>query len=361
MTAQLSRDGDSGSNLSARITRNCGKSFYFASYALPQVERNNAYDLYALCRIIDDVTDEPQANPSGVSLQRSTLSQNNDEMLSDRLVSMIFATETIATTQARTLAQELAPILSRLTATSSNVQTDTESIAKFLLHLRKAISIIQIREHHLRELVQGQRDDENFSQPQSWQDFYQYCYRVAGVVGLMMGMVVGAKRDKKTLRSAEHLGIAMQITNILRDVREDLILRQRVYLPSSMCAEFQTVLRNPIDSLVQSPKALELVDHLGNMGLAYYQSALEGVRGIPSWRARLCVKMMAAIYGRILAQILNRPARVFQARVFTTQRRKIWIALQVLLGIAPLRAAGLDPKKVIDASLKLSAESTDAS
>ena len=83
------------------------------------------------------------------------------------------------------------------------------------------------------------------------------------------------------------------------------------------------------------------MNHFGVKAIEYYTSALQGVSQIPSRRGRLCVKLMAAIYGRILGEIRATPHLPFTQRVVVSNPRKVLIFMQVLLGVSPLRAAKL--------------------
>lgn len=311
--------------LSRAITRAYGKSFYFASFALPVAVRSDAYDLYALCRLMDDLTDEAKGD--------------SGSEVSELLIGYLFSKNAPAPHLRNTLAAAMQQTWSHLEP-GREPCLYTHDYLSLLDRIKDTILRCGIGEHHLRELLQGQKDDEHFVQPKNWEQLYIYCYRVAGVVGLMMALVIGAARDKKTLLGAEHLGIAMQITNILRDVREDYEQRNRVYLPQDMCEASGLSLQGTSPFATQPQETIGVVMQLAERGLFYYASGLAGVPGIPSRRCRLCVRLMAAVYGAILAQVMRHPARALSTRVFTTLPKKIWIGCLILCGVSPLRAAG---------------------
>lgn len=310
---------------SRRITRAYGRSFYFASRILPHHVRQDAYDLYTLCRLIDDLTDEG--------------SDGRGSQASLHLVAFLFADDLLAQSLPPALEIAVAPIWMRLTAAARLVPTAVP-FAPFAQHLRETVHRCGIKEKELRDLLQGQIDDEHFVQPQTWDDFYRYCYRVAGVVGHMMAHVFGARPDSRTLLAAEHLGIAMQITNILRDITEDHSLRGRIYLPRQLGEQLGIVVTCPQDILAHPHPGLQFVRHLAQRGVSYYASGLAGVEGIPSWRGRLCARLMAAIYGAILARIERNPEEALHVRIVTSTAAKVWITMKVLLGRQPLQAAG---------------------
>jgi phytoene synthase len=186
-----------------------------------------------------------------------------------------------------------------------------------------------------------------------------------------MAKVFGARSDKETQLSAEHLGIAMQITNILRDVREDYLEKDRVYLPKDMCQSYRVDVSTLLEKLrhkdietetrTSTPEFSELVQKMASWGIAYYQSALSGVRSIPSFRARICVKAMASIYSAILAQICKNPTNVLFVRISTSKWQKASLSLQVILGRNPLRAAGFKKRALKSAGVTLGPQIQDVS
>ena len=334
--------------LCKNVTKKFGKSFYFASKILSRTQQQRAYFVYLLCRLIDDATDEGIGEGSADSLKfvRSLFSEHpKPEDNISYLLSAVFA------------------------LTGKRIQENDG--LKLQYEMANTAKALQLQEIFFADLVEGQRCDENFSQPENFQAFYKYCYQVAGVVGLMMAKVLGARENAVALQAAEHLGIAMQITNIMRDIKEDHDRLQRTYLPADFCTEhginlnalLQGVQRAPRQQNSQERQApsthstplgptlslLEarmragqtIVNHFGVKAIEYYTSALQGVSQIPSRRGRLCVKLMAAIYGRILGEIRATPHLPFTQRVVVSNPRKVLIFMQVLLGVSPLRAAKL--------------------
>ena len=97
----------------------------------------------------------------------------------------------------------------------------------------KGEPIFSLEKVYFEDLISGQLMDEHFSQPLNISDFNLYCYRVAGVVGIMMSKIFRTQKSPIALNAAEKLGSAMQITNILRDVKEDYD-KKRIYIPISL-------------------------------------------------------------------------------------------------------------------------------
>ncbi len=310
--------------ISRGITRSQGKSFYFASHVLPAAERSGSYDVYALCRIIDDATDNKIADTPDSLVGHE---------LSTQLVSFLYSNYLKPD-------QQLNDWVVKVINSAAPLGVSPPDCEDYLVYLRERLQTLGISRTDLEDLLLGQLDDENFAQPLTFSAFYQYCYRVAGVVGHMMALVLGATRDRATRRAAEHLGVAMQITNILRDVKEDLEQRQRIYLPADICQQYGVDFNAPMSALANGHASTALLRYIGQIGLWYYESGLNGSSGIHSRRGRLCVKLMAAIYGSILAKVLASPAKVFRGRTVTHLLSKIWIAFQVICGRNPLRAAG---------------------
>lgn len=313
-----------GYAVSLLLTKRNGQSFYVASHILSRNVRRNAYAVYAVCRIVDDATDESRDPQAGSSFSSALI-----DNLTDRS----------GGSGTQDLTRPLAGILSRALQISSQHMRKTDA-ARFLDYARMVMLVLQISKANLRDLVDGQRDDEHFSQPKDFIEFYGYCYKVAGVVGLMMARVFGAPPQPETDQAAEHLGIAMQITNILRDIREDFEDKGRVYLPVDSCAQHGLDLPEAIKEPSGSLPLRRVVTEFAEKAVGYYQSALSGVRDIPGWRERLCVRAMAAIYGSILAVLIGNPERALQGRVVVPRWRKTVIFLMVLVGRDPLAAAG---------------------
>jgi len=146
-----------------------------------------------------------------------------------------------------------------------------------------------------------------------------YCYRVAGVVGLMMSHVFGV-RDDDALVHAAHLGIGMQLTNICRDVAEDAE-RDRVYIPSEL------LVHHGMEGSVR--ELLALADR-------YYASGAAGEHALP-WRAAVAVRAARGIYSAIGSEIAAQDHDVMAGRAVVPRRRKIaHVALATLRTLAEL-------------------------
>lgn len=186
------------------------------------------------------------------------------------------------------------------------------------------------REYPLEHLA-GFRMDVQGYQYQTLDDTLLYCYRVAGVVGLMMARVMGAEAEA-TLDRACDLGLAFQLTNIARDIVEDAQIG-RVYLPADWLVEAGI----PADEvgLPRHRAALaRLAARLVDLAEPYYQSASQGLRDLPL-RSAWAIATAHGVYRQIGIEVKARGAAAWDTRVSTSRAQK----LQFLLGGAVLALA----------------------
>ena len=157
-----------------------------------------------------------------------------------------------------------------------------------------------------------------------FEDLYSYCYRAAGVVGLVT-IHVFEFENPKAIQLAEYCGIAFQLTNILRDIQED-IERDRIYLPEEEMQQFginATLLR---DGQI-TPEMTSFMQFQVNRAKDYYQKA-KPLLPLIHKDAQPCLVAMMEIYGNLLLEIEKRRYDVFQERVRLSTSRKLRIGLQ---------------------------------
>jgi phytoene synthase len=150
----------------------------------------------------------------------------------------------------------------------------------------------------------------------------QYCYRVAGVVGLLAAQIFGYD-DPRTLVYAENLGMAFQLTNIIRDVGEDA-RRDRVYLPLDELARFNV----PVADIMHARAGdgfRQLMEFQVERALGYYRDAFAALPA-GDRKAQRPGLVMAAIYQTLLAEIRADGMPVLTQRTSLTPLRKLWIA-----------------------------------
>ena len=155
-----------------------------------------------------------------------------------------------------------------------------------------------------------------------------YCYRVAGTVGLMMAHVFGFRHDR-CLPHAEALGSAMQLTNILRDVREDSD-RGRIYLPLEEMGRFG-VSEIQIAEKRFDGRFGDLMKFQIARARQYYQDAEQGIPDLIGASSRLTVRLMGRLYAGILGEIERLDLDVFRERAVVPKRRKAQIAARCVL------------------------------
>jgi 15-cis-phytoene synthase len=169
------------------------------------------------------------------------------------------------------------------------------------------------------ELMKGVLMDTHVKRYETFDDLYVYCFRVASTVGLMSSEIFGYEKPE-TLIHAEALGIAMQLTNILRDVKEDALMK-RIYLPQEDLRNFRVgedqIFENRLDE-----NFAELMKFQIKRARSFYQKAEAGISFLEK-DARFPVLLASRIYARILDEIEKQNYDVFRRRAHTTARQKI--------------------------------------
>jgi phytoene synthase len=176
--------------------------------------------------------------------------------------------------------------------------------------------------HYPLELLEGMAMDVRSETYETLEELLLYCYRVAGTVGLMMAHVMGVS-DEKALEHACDMGIAMQLTNIARDVMEDFD-RGRVYLPISWLTQADLPVAE-IGRPENRGKVAELTRRLLAIADAYYRSGRTGIRYLP-FRCGCAVAAAQNVYSEIGRMVLNRGQRAWDERTYTSKARKFVLA-----------------------------------
>jgi 15-cis-phytoene synthase len=175
-----------------------------------------------------------------------------------------------------------------------------------------------------RDLVQGFAMDADAFSPRTTQDMLNYCYHVAGVVGMMMAVVMGVDpEDRETLGHANDLGLAFQLANIARDIGEDA-RAGRCYIPATWLGKAEIAPGEHMKP--HHRKALAgIAAKLAEMAGEYEASARIGARRLP-FRSRWAVLSAAGIYGDIAREVARRGERAWDGRVFTPKSAKLgWV------------------------------------
>jgi 15-cis-phytoene synthase len=281
---------DHGYAVAEDITREQARNFYYGIRLLTRRRRAALCALYALARQIDDIGDGDL--PSDEKLAR--LSDLRTRL--DRLATGAAMTD---------------PVLS---AVADVARRFPVPLAAF------------------EELIAGVEMDVTGRYYQSFDDLVGYCRCVAGSVGRLCLGVFGSRSHPHASRYADVLGIALQQTNILRDIREDL-LAGRVYLPADDLDRFGVTLRLDADGRLADDEGrlTALIRYAADRAAGWYT---EGLRLVPllDRRSAACCTAMAGIYHRLLVEIHDEPSLIFGQRLSLSSRDKAGVALRALAG-----------------------------
>jgi phytoene synthase len=256
-----------------------GSSFYYSFLFLPLERRRAITALYAFCREIDDVVDEC-ADPS---VAAAKLAWWRDE------VAALYA------------------------------GTPQHPVTRALLPLVIPYGITQVR---LNEILDGMEMDLRHARYPNFKALERYCYNVAGAVGLLAAGIFGYV-NPQTLRYAEALGTAFQLTNIIRDVGEDA-RKNRIYLPLDELQRFGVPTGDILGGR-HTDAFTRLMAFQIDRAEAHYERAL-ALLPSEDRKAQRPGLLMAAIYRALLAEIRRDGSRVLAHRIALTPIRKLWIA-----------------------------------
>jgi phytoene synthase len=297
---------EQGYRLAKRVTREHAKSFFFASYLLFGARRKAAFALYAFCRRLDDMVDEGGQGPVPVDLKARL--ERARQMVAEVYLPM-----------PELAAPGLDSPAERLMSAQAQSPWDPGEFAA----LKHTVHLFRIPEQPFQDLISGMEMDLTKDRYATFAELDLYCYRVAGVVGLMLTPVLGCS-DPLAASHAADLGRAMQLTNILRDVREDFE-RGRVYLPADELRAFglseDDLRRGQVDNRWRDFMRFQI-----SRARALYARAGSGVDYLQGFGSQRMVRLMGGIYGDILRVIEARDYDVFSGRAWVPGRRKLALA-----------------------------------
>ncbi len=284
-----------------RVTRRRARNFYYGLRLTPEPKRSALYVIYAFMRAADDLADSPDT-PHPHEPQSP---QNTHQRL-----------------------EQFRSVMQRVTL--NHDPPDHPTLHPMLWPaLQHVIRTYPIDPALLHAMLDGQQLDLLKHRYRTFQELYDYCYKVASVVGLVCLRVWGFTGGPPTLKLAEHRGIALQLTNILRDLVEDAA-RGRVYLPQEELARFgytsdsfsQAVLNRQA-----TPAFVDLMTFQTARARSYYQASSTLEQHIdPSCRPASWAIMR--VYDSLLRQIEHDPRIVLRRRVRLHPLKKFSIALQ---------------------------------
>jgi phytoene synthase len=260
-------------------TAQSGSSFYYSFLFLEPLRRQAITALYAFCREVDDVVDEcPDAE-----LSRAQLDWWRGEV------------------------KEL------LKGCPSHPVTQA---------LATSLKNFSLPQEQLLEIIDGMEMDLDNTRYVDFKALHLYCYRVASVVGLLAAEIFGYT-DRQTLKYAHDLGLAFQLTNIIRDVGEDA-RRGRIYLPQDELARFGVDERDLLQARY-SDNFRKLMEFQVARATTLYQQAFAQLPA-PDRKAQRAGLIMAAIYRATLDEIVRDGCLVLDRRTSLPPLRKLWLA-----------------------------------
>jgi phytoene synthase len=256
-----------------------GSSFYYAFLFLPPHRRAAITAFYAFCREVDDVVDEVQDLTVAAHKLHWWQTEVNNSF-------------------------------------AGNPQ---HPVMKALMPL---VADFGITAQHLQDVIAGCQMDLNQTRYLDFAGLQRYCHLVAGVVGEVAARIFGQSQDETT-HYAHQLGLAFQLTNIIRDVGEDA-LRGRIYLPVNELQQFNVSAKDILERR-DSPAFQALMTFQYERAQGLYEQALAALPQA-DWRSQKPGLMMTSIYRTLLMEIQAAGFPVLRQRVALTPLRKFWLA-----------------------------------
>jgi len=262
------------------VTRREAKNFYYGFMLLPNGQRRAIYSAYAFARECDDIADA-SLPPAEASEQLAAYRRDLEQCLAGRPDGPVFEA------------------------------------------LHRTVAKYRVPHQHLFDLISGVEMDLTKSRYATFDELKTYCHHVASVVGLISIEIFGYDGCEEARAHAADLGLALQITNILRDIAEDAE-RGRIYLPLD---ELEWFGYSEDDLLAgrATPEFRSLIAFQADRARHYYAQGRRLLPHLPA-RARACVGVMAGIYSSILDDIERDPGVVLRRRVSLSGRQKLALA-----------------------------------
>lgn len=282
-------------NYCRQVAQRSSKTFYWGSIFLPPLKRYAIWAIYALCRVVDDIVDEA-VTPDGPRIGHLSGVENPQQELNNWRNALIKLYESGECDE-----NNLVLVAWR------------DMIAHYAVPLKPAL-----------ELLDGVEMDLKLNRYQCFDELYLYCYRVAGTVGLLTSPVFGYQ-DNSALQYAVDLGVALQLTNILRDIGEDA-KRDRIYLPLDEMKRFGYSEGELMNGIINDAFC-ELVRFQMSRADVYYQRSQYGISLLSS-DSRLAVNLSGTLYRRILDRIRLNNYNVFTKRASVPLKTKLAAASQ---------------------------------
>jgi 15-cis-phytoene synthase len=284
-----------------QITWEQARNFAYGIRLLPPDKRRALAAVYAYARRIDDIGDGDL--PAGEK-----------------------------TAQLEAARQQVRALVARVKGDTAAVLDDSDPV---LVALTDVGGRFQVPLEAFEELIDGCLADVNQATYETFDDLLYYCRCVAGSIGRLSLGIYGATQPDRQGKLADDLGVALQLTNILRDVREDF-LNNRIYLPKEDLDKFGIEFApfgepEPFPSETMQARFANLVEFEANRAREWYGSGLRLLATIDR-RSAACTGAMAGIYRRLLERIARNPHAVLEGRMSLPGSEKALVAAQALAG-----------------------------
>ena len=280
------------------LARRSGSNFYFSFFSLPPERREAMHAVYAFCREVDSSVDDPEPGSS----PRNQLANWRAGLAA------LYRTDQAAAVP------PASPVLRCLDG-----------------HIRR----LGIPQEYFEDIIAGVEMDLTINRYATFRDLYQYCYRVASVVGLICLKIFGA-RAPEAQTYAVNLGVAFQLTNILRDLKTDGA-RGRIYLPAEDLTRFGYTEQELLAG-AYTPAFINLMEFECRRAQDYYRVAAAALPETDR-RALLPAEIMRAIYHTILKRIEASRYQVFARRITLSPPYRMAVALKAWLACRLKRAS----------------------
>lgn len=256
-----------------------GSSFYYSFLSLPDEKRDAIIAVYAFCREVDDIVD----SKAELHIKQAKLNWWQEE------INNLFSGK-----PQHPITQALKPVINQF----------------------------NLPAEYFQEVLDGMQMDLQQQRYASFKELRLYCYRVASVVGLLSAEIFGYQ-DRQTLKYANDLGLAFQLTNIIRDVYDDL-LNGRIYIPQDELEKFG-VTEQDLREQRHTEAFKQLMAYQVKRAKSYYDKAFAALPDSDRFSQRTGI-IMAEIYHTLLDEIVEENCEVLTKRISLPALRKLWIA-----------------------------------
>ncbi len=272
------------------ITRRYGTSFYFATQFFPRETRDGIYAIYAFARIPDEIVDDPEKTSKD---------------------------ETIAKLKA----------WRQKWLDAMNYGGSDDEVMNAIVHTFRKYKIpVDVGEAFLKSMFM----DEERETYETYAELEDYMYGSAGVIGLMVTRIVGFSSEA-AFPHAIKLGYAFQLTNFLRDIREDYEELGRVYMPQDEMKRFGLT-NSDVSRRVYDERFIAFMKFQIARNRDVYKEALAGIPML-AWRGRLAVRISYVLYKAILREVERANYNIYNGRVRTNFGQKLWLSVKALAGV----------------------------